>query len=109
MRVDDLRPDRLNGSAGRPAPAGRSAPVTAAAPVDPAGRGDSVVISAEARALAASSESDVRGALAPERLAELRHWLAAGGHNDPAVLATVAERILERGDLANGPFGDADR
>lgn len=101
MRIDDLRPDRLSQSAERPVAPARPAAPNPAAPVVPPARTDTVVISAEARALAAlQAGASVQGALTPERVLELRRWLAAGGHNDPDVIRRVAEQIVGSGDLA---------
>lgn len=103
MRIDDLRSDILGSSSAKPAkgaaPVKRTAPA-APAPADLAARGDSVEISEQAKALAANAEGDaVKGALDPERLAELRRWLAGGGHNDPAVLRHVAGKLIDGGEL----------
>lgn len=108
MRIDDMKSDQLGSSSTRPAqPVRRSAP---AAPA-PAGaaptRRDSVEISEQAKALAATAEGDaVQGALDPERLAEMRRWLAAGGHNDPAVLRKVAEKLIDGGELTGPAEGN---
>ena len=101
MRIDDLRADHLGTTSAKPAaPVRRGAPVTPAPAVDANARGDSVEISEQAKALAAGAEREaVRGALDPERLAELRRWLAGGGHNDPAVLRQVAGKLLASGEL----------
>lgn len=40
-----------------------------------------------------------REPLTLQRLAALRQWLAAGGHNTPEIAEEVARRILESGDL----------
>jgi hypothetical protein len=37
--------------------------------------------------------------LSPDRLAELRLWVARYGYNDPQIDRLVATRILEQGDL----------
>jgi hypothetical protein len=37
--------------------------------------------------------------LSPDRLAELRLWVARHGHIDPEIDLLVATRILEQGDL----------
>lgn len=37
--------------------------------------------------------------LDPERLAELRRWIHAGGMDDPTIAEEVAERLLASGHL----------
>jgi hypothetical protein len=47
-----------------------------------------------------ASRADGEGAaLSDARLAELRRWIAEGGHNSPDIAEQVARRILERGDV----------
>lgn len=100
MRIDDLRADHVGTPSGKPVAPARKAGAPRPGAAEAAARGDSVEISAEARALAANGAAgDVAGALAPERLAELRRWLAGGGHNDPGVLRHVAARLIAGGEL----------
>lgn len=101
MRIEDLRSDPVGSSSSKPvAPARKAAIAPQAAGSDAGSRSDTVEISQEARELAAQADAGaVAGALSPERLVELRRWLAAGGHNDPKVLKQVAERLLESGEL----------
>jgi hypothetical protein len=108
MRIEDLRPDQLRNRATRPAGA-PLAPTQPVAPADAAARGDTASISAESRARAAAEEEPVAGALAPERTAELRRWLAAGGHNEPDVIRHVAARLIAWGDLDAPPTGDTEQ
>lgn len=65
--------------------------------------GDRVEISDEARARAqenAGADEEVpSGTLSPERLLELRRRIQARIHDSPEVLRTVAQRILEAGDV----------
>jgi anti-sigma28 factor (negative regulator of flagellin synthesis) len=58
---------------------------------------DRVEISQEARERAANLES-VSG-LSPERVAEIRHRIATGAYNAPEVLESIAQRMLESGDV----------
>lgn len=37
--------------------------------------------------------------LPPERLDQLRRWVASGGPHQPDVVDAIARRMLERGDL----------
>jgi hypothetical protein len=103
MRIDELRPDHLGSSAARPAQGARKSGAAAPpAPAEPVGKGDSVEISEQARSMASTAGGEaVKGALDPERLAELRRWLAAGGHNDPAVLRHVAGKLIDGGELTD--------
>jgi hypothetical protein len=101
MRIEETRPDSVRSGQARPA-----APVQPAQPARPVQDADStgsvrVDISAEARALAAS-QSDAAPetlTLSPERLAELRRWVHAGGFDEPAVIASIARRLLENGEV----------
>ena len=64
----------------------------------PAGvRKDSVEISGAGRAKVAGSDPAVQGA--PGRLAEIRQRVLQGAYDSDAVVAEVARRILDRGDL----------
>lgn len=100
MRIDDIRPDSSRADRTRPAtPVAGPAPAKAAEPVQ-RDAGDQVEISAEARALAALQQAaDPAEALSPERLAELRRWIQAGGHNDAKVIEQVARRLLSSGEV----------
>lgn len=89
--VPPARPAAAPGAQG-----GQGGTVSAAA-------GDRVDISDEARARAeqggAADEEVPSGTLSPERLLELRRRIQARTHDSPEVIRTVAQRILEAGDL----------
>jgi hypothetical protein len=48
---------------------------------------------------AGPSPDEAAERLPPERLAELRHWIAKGRHADADTDLLIATRILEQGDL----------
>lgn len=101
MRIDDIRPESTRPET-RPA-----APVSGPArarPINPAlrDRHDQVEISPEARALAAQqgvAADEGADALSPERVAELRRWIQAGGFDAPEAIDAVARRLLSSGEI----------
>lgn len=101
MRIDDTHLDPVQPGLTRPPAAvdplrpSRPAADTKHAPAD------QVLISAEARALAArhAEATDPPATLEPERLAELRRWVHSGAFDDPAVIETIARRLLDAGDV----------
>ena len=60
--------------------------------------GDRVEISSEARALAAEGDVD-RVPFTEERLQELRALIASGHYEQPDVVAQLAQRLADSGDL----------
>ena len=61
-------------------------------------RGDRVEISSEARALAAEGDVD-RVPFTETRLQELRELVASGHYDRPEVVAELARRLADSGDL----------
>ena len=61
-------------------------------------RGDRVDISSEARALAAEGDVD-RVPFTETRLQELRELIASGHYDRPDVVAELAQRLTDSGDL----------
>ncbi len=90
-----IRPERSRDT--RPTPGSQAGVLRS---VTPAGneRLDRVEISEAGRARAAGSLSPVDGATA-QRLAAIRQRVLEGAYNTDAVVADVARRILDRGDV----------
>ncbi len=68
-------------------------------PAAPAPKRDSVEISAEGRAKAASATPDVPASLSSERAEEIRSKILSGAYNSAEMAGEVAKKILKSGDL----------
>lgn len=91
IRPDGPRePSAARGASKTPVAGGRTTP----APVD---RLDRVEISNAGRALASKVEPLPRGT--EDRIAQIRQRVLAGAYDTDTVVADVARRIIERGDL----------
>lgn len=72
-----------------------------AKPVSPPKSADVIEISHEGRALAAKEQVTAQRAtrLDPERIAEIREEIRSGAYDNPDLIAAVARRMLELGDI----------
>lgn len=72
-----------------------------AKPVAPLKSADIIEISKEGRALAAKEQvaAERTTRLDPERIAKIREEIRSGAYDDPDVIAAVARRMLELGDV----------
>jgi anti-sigma28 factor (negative regulator of flagellin synthesis) len=62
-------------------------------------KGDSVDVSAEAKALAQQSEARAASSIAPDRLKQIGERLASGFYDQPEVVDQVARRVAKDPDL----------
>ena len=102
MRINESNPDVVRSdTAGRIREEGPGGSEEKARPVAPASRADRVEISEEARALAQQARADEAGQveLTPDRIAEIKARIVGHFYDQPEVIADVADRLLDSGDL----------
>lgn len=102
MRINESNPDVVRSdTAGRIREEGPGGSEDKARPVAPTSRADRVEISDEARALAQQARADETGPaeLSADRIAEIKAKIAGNFYDQPEVIADVADRLLDSGDL----------
>lgn len=109
-----INPTSPRGSSNKPDPAALERARTAetrkitdaaaakAADTPRAAKGDSVDVSAEAKALAQATESRTASSIPPAKLKEIGERLATGFYDQPQVVDHVARRLAKDPDFTSG-------
>jgi len=102
MRINESNPDVVRSdTAGRIREEGPGGSEEKARPVAPTSRADRVEISDEARALAQQARADEAGQpeLTADRIDQIKGRIAENFYDQPEVIADLADRLLDSGDL----------